>query len=91
MNGTQRGRKRVLRPRLPVNQARRRPIRKRAVPRHETRLIRVRGQSADGVNFGRDFDRLTPEPHVLRTVDETAAERSLRLKTDHDDVTLRPP
>ena len=69
MSGTQRPGKRVLRPRLPVNQTRRRPIRKRAVPRQEAGLIRVRGQSTDGVNLGRDLDRLTPEPNVLRAVD----------------------
>jgi len=68
-----------------------RPLLEVAIPVDELLLIRVRRESADGMNFRVDANLLVPQAHVLRAVDEPPSDRPFRLVTDDHDVAFRPP
>ena len=55
-------------------------------PVHQTSLIGVGGQSAQGMDTGGDLDLLAPEADELGTVDQGSAQGAARLEADDDDV-----
>src|SRR3569832_2058655 len=81
----------IHRPHLAMHQRHRRPLAEGAVPRTEPHAVRMGGEAADGVDLGRHAYLLAPELDELAAVDQRAAQRSLCLVTDDQDMAALAP